>query len=90
MGNFGPIVSPEWLHEHIGDPDLRVIDFRWYLMGGKGRDAYERGHIPGAVGWNWQTQLQDNIRRDLITSGRLRRLIEDDGLRGAQGHRTPL
>ena len=49
MGNFGPIVSPEWLHEHIGDPDLRVIDFRWYLMGGKGRDAYERGHIPGAV-----------------------------------------
>ncbi|HEY5034062.1 MAG TPA: sulfurtransferase [Candidatus Dormibacteraeota bacterium] len=46
---FGPIVSPEWLHEHIDDPDLRVIDFRWYLVGGKGRDAYERGHIPGAV-----------------------------------------
>ena len=46
---FGPIVSPEWLHEQIEDADLRVIDFRWYLMGGKGRDAYERGHIPGAV-----------------------------------------
>lgn len=46
---FGPIVSPEWLHEHIDDADLRVIDFRWYLMGGRGRDAYERGHIPGAV-----------------------------------------
>jgi thiosulfate/3-mercaptopyruvate sulfurtransferase len=26
-----------------------VVDFRWYLLGGKGRDAYERGHIPGAV-----------------------------------------
>jgi thiosulfate/3-mercaptopyruvate sulfurtransferase len=49
MGSFGPIVSPEWLHEHIADDDLRVIDFRWYLMGGKGRDAYEKGHIPGAV-----------------------------------------
>ena len=49
MGAFGPTVSPEWLHEHIDDPDTRVIDFRWYLMGGKGRDAYERGHIPGAV-----------------------------------------
>lgn len=46
---FGPIVSPEWLHEHIDDPDLRVIDFRWYLMGGNGHDAYERGHIPDAV-----------------------------------------
>ncbi|HEY2597823.1 MAG TPA: sulfurtransferase [Candidatus Dormibacteraeota bacterium] len=49
MGDFGPIVSPEWLHEHIDDPDLRILDFRWYLIGGKGRDAYERGHIPGAV-----------------------------------------
>jgi thiosulfate/3-mercaptopyruvate sulfurtransferase len=28
--------------------------------------AYDQGHIPGVVGWNWQTQLQDNIRRDLI------------------------
>jgi thiosulfate/3-mercaptopyruvate sulfurtransferase len=46
---FGPIVSPEWLHEHIGDTDVRVIDFRWYLIGAKGRDAFARGHIPGAV-----------------------------------------
>jgi thiosulfate/3-mercaptopyruvate sulfurtransferase len=46
---FGPIVSPEWLHEHINDEDVRVIDFRWYLMGGKGRDVYLKGHIPGAA-----------------------------------------
>jgi thiosulfate/3-mercaptopyruvate sulfurtransferase len=46
---FGPIASPEWLHEHLDDKDLRVIDFRWYLLGGKGRDAYDRGHIAGAV-----------------------------------------
>jgi len=46
---FGPIVSPEWLHEHINDADLRVIDFRWHLLGEKGRDAYDRGHIPGAA-----------------------------------------
>ncbi|OLC25906.1 MAG: hypothetical protein AUH40_05515 [Chloroflexi bacterium 13_1_40CM_65_17] len=49
MSNFGPLVSPEWLHEHIGDPDIRVIDFRWYLTGRQGRDAYNAGHLPGAV-----------------------------------------
>jgi thiosulfate/3-mercaptopyruvate sulfurtransferase len=49
VSSFGPIVSPEWLHDHIDDPDLRIIDFRWYLLGGQGRDAYEKGHIPGAV-----------------------------------------
>jgi len=46
---FGPIVSPEWLRGHLDEAGLRVVDFRWYLLGGKGRDAYDRGHIPGAV-----------------------------------------
>jgi thiosulfate/3-mercaptopyruvate sulfurtransferase len=49
MAKFGPLVSPEWLHEHIGDTHLRVIDFRWYLSGRQGRDAYLKEHIPGAV-----------------------------------------
>ncbi|HEY8815592.1 MAG TPA: sulfurtransferase [Candidatus Dormibacteraeota bacterium] len=46
---FGPLVSPEWLQEHVDDAGLRVIDFRWHLLGEKGRDAYDRGHIPGAA-----------------------------------------
>jgi thiosulfate/3-mercaptopyruvate sulfurtransferase len=47
--SFGPLVSPEWLSHHVEDPDVRVIDFRWYLLGRNGRDEYARGHIPGAV-----------------------------------------
>jgi len=49
LSNFGPLVSPDWLHEHVADKDLRVVDFRWYLTGRQGRDAYLGGHIPGAV-----------------------------------------
>jgi thiosulfate/3-mercaptopyruvate sulfurtransferase len=46
---FGPLVEASWLHEHIADSDLRVIDFRWYLQGRDGRTEYAKGHIPGAV-----------------------------------------
>jgi thiosulfate/3-mercaptopyruvate sulfurtransferase len=46
---FGPLVDAAWLHEHLADPDVRVIDFRWYLQRRVGRDEYLRGHIPGAV-----------------------------------------
>jgi thiosulfate/3-mercaptopyruvate sulfurtransferase len=46
---LGPLVSAEWLHDHLGEPDLRVIDFRWYLSGKKGHDEYLDRHIPGAV-----------------------------------------
>jgi thiosulfate/3-mercaptopyruvate sulfurtransferase len=47
--SFGPLVSAQWLREHIHDHDLRVIDFRWYLQDRNGREEYVRGHIPGAV-----------------------------------------
>jgi len=49
VSGFGPLVSPEWLHEHAADKDLRILDFRWYLVGKQGRDAYHAGHIPGAA-----------------------------------------
>jgi thiosulfate/3-mercaptopyruvate sulfurtransferase len=42
--------------------------------------AYDQGHIPGAVGWNWQTQLQDNIRRDLIDRAALEKLLGESGI----------
>ncbi|MDQ6900132.1 MAG: rhodanese-like domain-containing protein, partial [Candidatus Dormibacteraeota bacterium] len=44
-----PLVSAGWLAQHLADPDLSVLDFRWYLDGGSGAAAYAQGHIPGAV-----------------------------------------
>ncbi len=46
-----PIVSVQWLAEQQAcrAADLRVVDVRWYLDGRSGREAYEKGHIPGAV-----------------------------------------
>ena len=46
---FEPVVSAAWLADHIGLPDLAVVDVRWYLDGRSGRAAYDNGHIPGAV-----------------------------------------
>ena len=48
------------LHEHLGDPDLRVVDVRWTLgQPGVGRAAYDAGHIPGAIHLNVDTDLAD-------------------------------
>jgi thiosulfate/3-mercaptopyruvate sulfurtransferase len=46
---FGPLVDADWLRAHRHDPDVRVIDFRWYLLRRNGLEEYRRGHIPGAV-----------------------------------------
>src|SRR2546429_3358708 len=45
----GPLVDADWLAAHRDDPDLRIIDFRWYLDGRSGLAAYEAGHVPGAA-----------------------------------------
>jgi thiosulfate/3-mercaptopyruvate sulfurtransferase len=45
----GPVVSVEWLQDHLADPGLRVADVRWSLAGPPGRELYDAGHIPGAI-----------------------------------------
>jgi thiosulfate/3-mercaptopyruvate sulfurtransferase len=42
-----PVVGGDWLARHR--PEVVVADVRWYLDGRSGREAYERGHLPGAV-----------------------------------------
>lgn len=46
MDGFGPLVDAEWLTGYCDD--VVIADVRWYLDGRSGREAYDRGHIPGA------------------------------------------
>jgi thiosulfate/3-mercaptopyruvate sulfurtransferase len=43
------LVSTDWLAEHLNDPNVRIIDCRYYFDGRVGHEEYAKGHIPGAV-----------------------------------------
>jgi len=51
MNDPGILVAPEWLAEHLDDPDVVVADVRWSPVGGTpaAEAAFAQGHIPGAV-----------------------------------------
>jgi len=68
------LVSTDWAAHNLNSPNLRFVEVDVDTT------AYDQGHIPGAVGWNWQTQLQDNIRRDLIDKPSLERLLGASGI----------
>ncbi|PYU01176.1 MAG: sulfurtransferase [Acidobacteria bacterium] len=68
------LVTTEWAAEHLNDPKVRFVEVD------VDTSAYDQGHIAGAVGWNWQTQLQDNVRRDLIEKAALEKLLSDSGI----------
>ena len=64
----GPLVSTQWLAEHLDDPGVRVVDCRWYLRPfdlRNGDDEYRTAHIPGAVHARWDTELADPDRPEL-------------------------
>lgn len=54
------LVSTNWVLERTGDPKVRLLEVDVDTT------SYEKGHIRNAVGWNWQTDLQDRIVRDVV------------------------
>jgi thiosulfate/3-mercaptopyruvate sulfurtransferase len=68
------LVDVAWARDHLDDQNARFIEVD------VDTDAYERGHLPGAVGWNWKTQLNDPARRDLASRAQLEQLLRDAGV----------
>jgi len=58
MAIGSPLISPKALFERVEDPGLRLVDVRWVLGSpGRGREAYDAGHIPGATFLDVDTDL---------------------------------
>jgi len=68
------LVTADWVAEHGGDSNVRLVEVD------VDTGAYDEGHIAGAVGWNWATQLQDQVRRDVIAKDDLEELLGASGI----------
>jgi thiosulfate/3-mercaptopyruvate sulfurtransferase len=72
--NPNALVDTDWLEAHLDDPSVRVIEVD------EDTTAYEKGHIKGAVGWNWSTDLHANIGRDYVAQAELSDLLSRAGV----------
>ncbi|MBI3766165.1 MAG: sulfurtransferase, partial [Ignavibacteriales bacterium] len=68
------LVSTEWVAAHRTDAKVTIAEVDVDTL------AYNEGHIPGAIGWNWQTQLCDTVRRDIISKDNIERLLSQSGI----------
>jgi len=77
MGYANPnvLVETAWVAEHLNDPTLRIIEVSVDTT------AYEQGHVPGAIGLNWKTELADQLRRDLPSTAQFETLLSRAGIR---------
>jgi thiosulfate/3-mercaptopyruvate sulfurtransferase len=68
------LVSTEWIAEHANDNGLRLVEVD------VDPSNYEKGHIEGAVGWNWRKDLQDQVVRDIAGKEALEALLGKSGI----------
>ncbi|KAB7515152.1 sulfurtransferase [Halosegnis rubeus] len=73
------IVSADWVEGHLDefqsdDPDHRLVEVD------VDTEAYDEAHAPGAVGFNWETQLQDQQTRDILDKSEFENLLGSHGI----------
>ncbi len=72
--NPDALVTTEWVTDHSGDPGVVMIDVDEDI------EAYDRSHIPGAVGLDWKADLQHPIRRTFLDADGFAALMDERGI----------
>jgi len=60
--------------QHAADAGVRVVEVDVDTT------AYDQGHVPGSIGWNWTTQLCDTVVRDIAPKAKLEELLGNSGI----------
>jgi thiosulfate/3-mercaptopyruvate sulfurtransferase len=68
------LVNTDWVAQHATDAGVRVVEVDVDTT------AYDQGHVPGAVGWNWTTELCDTLVRDIVPAKKLEELLGRNGI----------
>ena len=68
------LVSTEWVAQHLNDTAIRIVEVDVDTA------AYDQGHVPNAIAWNWTTELCDTLVRDIIPPAKFEALMASSGI----------
>ena len=54
------LVETQWVEEHLDDDSIRIVEVD------ENPALYAEAHIPGAIGFDWKKDLQDQVKRDFL------------------------
>jgi thiosulfate/3-mercaptopyruvate sulfurtransferase len=54
------LVDTQWVQDHLDDPSIRIVEVD------ENPALYAKAHIPGAIGFDWKKDLQDQVKRDFL------------------------
>ena len=70
------LVDTQWVEDHLDDDSIRIVEVD------ENPALYAEAHIPGAIGFDWKTDLQDQVERDFLGPEDFGRLMGSRGIGG--------
>ncbi len=74
MSREESLVTTEWAEQNLSTPGLVFVEVD------EDTNAYDAGHLAGAVKLNWKTDLQDPVRRDFVDKAGFEKLLSGKGI----------
>ena len=68
------LVETDWVEQHLDDPSIRIVEVD------ENPALYEEAHIPGAIGFDWKKDLQDQVKRDFLSPEAFGELLGSRGI----------
>jgi thiosulfate/3-mercaptopyruvate sulfurtransferase len=68
------LVDTQWVQDHLEDPSVKIVEVD------ENPALYAEAHIPGAIGFDWRTDLQDQVKRDFLGPEDFGRLFGSHGI----------
>jgi thiosulfate/3-mercaptopyruvate sulfurtransferase len=73
------LVDTQWVENHLSDDSIRIVEVD------ENPALYAEAHIPGAIGFDWKRDLQDQVKRDFLGPAEFGELF---GSRGVSNDHT--
>ena len=76
MGDYAKdvLVDTQWVEDHLGDDSIRIVEVD------ENPALFAEAHIPGAIGFDWQKDLQDQVKRDFLGPEDFGKLFGSNGV----------
>ncbi len=74
MSRDTALVTADWVEQNLADPSIVLVEVD------EDTEAYDKGHIPGAVKLDWKADLQDGVRHDFVSKDKLEALLSAKGI----------
>src|SRR6202012_3490044 len=68
------LVDTDWVEQHLDDDSIRIVEVD------ENPALYAESHIPGAIGFDWKKDLQDQVKRDFLGPEDFGKLFGDHGI----------